>query len=81
MFKKLLMPLLGVVILVSGFLLIFTWYRFTRPQPNCSGDFDLLITGGKSSMARDVRRSAAILAYAISASPASAISMAQTRRL
>lgn len=45
MFKKIFKPLLCVIILVSGLVLAFIWHRFTRPQPNCRGDFDLLITG------------------------------------
>jgi N-acyl-D-amino-acid deacylase len=33
--------------MVSGSILLFTWYRFSRPAPGCKEQFDLLITGAE----------------------------------
>jgi N-acyl-D-amino-acid deacylase len=36
-----------VIVLVSGLMLFFTWYRSKRVSPECFTEFDLLITGAE----------------------------------
>jgi N-acyl-D-amino-acid deacylase len=36
-----------VIVLVSGLMLFFIWYRSTRVSPECLAEFDLLITGAE----------------------------------
>src|SRR5688572_21497002 len=46
-FKRLRILTLALLVLVTVSFLIFLLNRFTRPTPNCDGEFDLVITGGE----------------------------------
>jgi len=52
---------LVLIVLVPVALLFFFWNRYTKPAPNCDGEFDLVITGaeiidgsGRSSFSSDL---------------------------
>lgn len=36
-----------VIVLVGGLMLVFIWFRSTKPAPGCVAEFDLLITGAE----------------------------------
>jgi len=38
---------LALIVLVTGSILFVIWSRFTRPAPNCDGEFDLVITSAE----------------------------------
>ena len=38
---------LALIVLVTISILLLLWNRFTRPAPNCDGEFDLIITGAE----------------------------------
>jgi N-acyl-D-amino-acid deacylase len=45
--KTLYILALTSVAFVSGFILLLTWHRFTRPSPACQDEFDLVISGAE----------------------------------
>lgn len=47
MLKRFPIVALSLAVLVSASILFLIFHRFTRPAPNCDGEFDLIITGAE----------------------------------